>query len=64
MPEDGAVGTITLVDGPDTREEHGTIRAFQDDQGQQRWEILTPGEPLLITAVGFLPEHVIEFVAD
>jgi hypothetical protein len=67
LPDDGAVGTITLADGPDTREAHGTIRSFQDDDGTTRWEIQIDHEIIedpRITAVGFVESDVIDFLPD
>jgi hypothetical protein len=66
-PADGAVGTITLVDGDDTRQAHGTIRSFVDDDAATRWEIVIDHEIVenpSITAIGFHQSDVIDFVAD
>ena len=67
IPRDGATGTITLVDGSETRDAHGTIHSFQDEDGTTRWEIQIDHEIVedqRITAIGFLQPDVIDFVAD
>jgi hypothetical protein len=66
-PIDGAVGTITLIDGDATRQAHGAIRSFLDDDDATRWEIVVDHEIIenpSITAIGFQRADVIDFTED
>ena len=68
MPPDGAIGTLTLLDGGlGTYDSHGLIHMFVDDYGVTRWEIQVDHQIIddtRVTAIGFQEPDVVNFVED